>query len=164
MINPQKKMDCDGNPTKKRTANFIYRIFEKLLSESNFWIIHRKCIKSYSCWWMNYIQIFIKSFWPSVGSSDARCARKQEEIPLRCDPGQPLDPRCPNPTPTAEPATYLPPFSNAATQTTKRPIFTSPPTPFSCSPNSLDPRCRTIEISTKTFGSVSTAGLSKLSL
>lgn len=116
------------------------------------------------CWWIelytechNIVIIF-------VGSLDARCSPKQEGIPLRCGPGLPLDPRCPNPTPTAEPATYLPPFSSTATQTTKRPIFTSPTTPFTCSPNSSDPRCRTIGISTKTFGSVSTAGLSKFTL
>lgn len=97
-----------------------------------------------------------------VGSSDARCKLRQDEAPLRCGPGTPLDPRCPNPNSTAEPATYLPPFANTATEATKSPIFTSSTkTPFACLPNSLDPRCKNIEISTKAYESTSAESLSE---
>lgn len=96
-----------------------------------------------------------------AGSLDPRCAITQKEFnPLRCGPGIPLDPRCPNPTPTAEPATYLPPFMNTAFTTTKSPIFGSRPTvPFYCGPNSADSRCK--KPTSNTFGSGSNNVFSK---
>lgn len=63
------------------------------------------------------------------------------EQPLNCK-GPYLDPRCPNPTPTGTPPTYLPPG------TTKK-IITQTFAPR-CYPGSLDSRCPKIDISTQT--------------
>lgn len=51
-------------------------------------------------------------------SLDPSC--NQREVQLRCDPGYPYDVRCPNPTPTATPPTYLPPKPLATRFTTSQ--------------------------------------------
>lgn len=59
---------------------------------------------------------------------------------LNCRDGPYLDPRCPNPTPTGTPPTYLPPSS-----TQKIDVITIAPR---CYPGSLDARCPKITITT----------------
>lgn len=90
------------------------------------------------------------------GSLDPRCKSFGQ---LKCGPGIPLDPRCPNPTPTAEPATYLPPFNEISYKTTKPPISVSTAdSQVLCASNSLDPRCKTTS-TTKPTPSTYTKGL-----
>lgn len=80
-------------------------------------------------------------------------------VPLQCGPGS-IDPRCPNPTPTAEPATYLPPKPTIIYKTQRPPITTTTEGPIICTFNILDPRCKSV--TSPTFISrVTTDGMKK---
>lgn len=80
----------------------------------------------------------------SRNPNDIRC--RQLVIPLQCGPGSLYDVRCPNPTPTATPPTYLPPSSTFKSttsrtigttrvyETTERQISTTTPKFFICVP------------------------------
>lgn len=121
----------------------LSRFIESLLLKIIFFSLH-------SC---NYDYDFIV-----IGSLDPRCKSTE----LKCGFGIPRDPRCPNPTPTAEPATYLPPFTVTNFKTTKSPIATSTSaSQIACAPNSLDPRCKTAP-TTKPIPRISDEGLSTI--
>lgn len=87
---------------------------------------------------------------PNQSFKDVDETSASNEQPLICKLGK-LDPRCPNPTPTATPPTYLPPsttnlngfttVANAAETTTIEPTQKTAKKFFICVPGSNDVRC-----------------------